>query len=148
MPLYTEDEFKKIFTATARTNTEQLQFVFECATDELTDILGTAAVDDWILPVPTNLVRAGRIRRAHGMLAYSILLFNVGSRMRDAGIVERERDENNSVTNQYKNIDDVLTAAAEWRRKALGLLTDYIISIPSPSMEVQITQNIPVGFVF
>lgn len=120
-------DFKAVFDAARNALDAQVDLAVQSAEDELIELVGQDAVTDTLLAVPTDLVRAGKIVRAHKFLAFSLFLFNVRT-------VKREHDSGSPaisggmIINEYYTPKEISELSAAWRAMALRAIGSYLIT--------------------
>lgn len=123
------NEFSDVFTASSRATPEEINWALDGGLDELIELVGDEAVTDAQAVTPTDTVRASRLKRGLGHLAYSILVVNVASRLREAGILKKESDgvAGNTV-NEYLPPKDVQVISDQQRALGLAAISKYLVS--------------------
>lgn len=119
-------QFKLDFAAAKRATDPQVQMALDAAEDELIELVGQEAVDDALLPVPTDETRAAKLTRGHMFLAAALYLVNVRN-------VKREQDvgspaaANKLIQNEYWTPKEISEMAAQWRAMAMRAIGSYLI---------------------
>lgn len=125
MSWITADQFKQDFAAANMATTSQVQMALDAAEDELVELVGSDAVTDAELPVPTDADRAAKLIRGHKFLAMATFLLNVRN-------VKKEQDAASPATaqtivNEYWSPKEIAEMAESWRAMALRAIGSYLI---------------------
>jgi hypothetical protein len=144
-----QDAFKSTFRQAVEANENEIQMAFDAAEDELIDLLGAAYITDAKLETPTDTTgRSERIIRAHSYLALSVHLMNIRE-------VEQEQDagspaDSTTITNRYRKITELQSAANEWRERAMKAIGSYLTveTVEEQKPPQNYTRNIPISYGF
>lgn len=132
MVLLDTDEFKQIFVKGGRAGDTEIAWALEEGRDELVGAVGLAAVlaaeIDYALEAnQTQPDTNARFRRAIGYFAYGHLIFNVGSALREAGVVKREQGFADDTTVEYRSVAELEALKREQIDKGMKILGAYLL---------------------
>lgn len=128
--LLTKPQFREIYVTSPSVTVSEIQIEESLAEaeDEILQIIGSDALTDAKKDTPSNPLRASRVRRAHGKLAYRALLLIRAARFRDGGIVQSETDKNDgSVTNSYVKQSEIESQRKTLLEEAMNDLKLYVL---------------------
>jgi hypothetical protein len=145
MPQITAAAFKAVFTATSRASDPEVKWALRGGLKLLREYVGTEAVADYIAENPVNEDRADDLEMAHAHLSYGVLGLNVGSRLREGGIILSETQIEDDAKNTYLPPEDVEKFVAQHEAKAMQFIGVHLIAATERSGGVEFCHPAAVG---
>lgn len=103
--------------------------------NDLIGYVGLAAVQDAETETPQNPERAKALKTALYHFAYAVLIFDVGSTLREGGRAKREGNIMGDVTVEYESAADTALRAEQHRALALKAIESYLL--PAAQEEIE-----------
>lgn len=123
-------KFKTQFAINVLFEDDVFEMCLDSAIDELSDVVSEETISDTAKKTPTNKVRATKLVRAQGYLAYGDLILIISGRMRDGGIVETEHDAGSptgpNVINRYLSPEKAQNLRDSYYEKAMKVIKPYL----------------------
>ncbi|MCD9188241.1 MAG: hypothetical protein LUM44_17630 [Pyrinomonadaceae bacterium] len=129
MAFLTEEEFRVLYVTNSESELSPAQYnqCLEEGIDLIAKLCGETLVTEIEDAGDDSSRKNKAVRRAQGKLAYRALLTIQTGRYRAGGVISQEKDQNDSVTNQYEKASETEKRREWFYQSALEDLSPYLI---------------------